>query len=1123
VNEALQSLENLRLSVNKLLEQVRLSLRGGSLVDLGYVAKATAEDVDLSLLLLRKAVQIPIITPGTPPEEPPPAATPTVTLTAPLDGATVTYPTVLTLSATSSDTATTQKIEFYEDATLVGTDTTPTGSTYSVTHTPTVGVKRFTAKLYDTATPTAGQSTSAGATVTVNPQVEGIPVNVAALSRGAVASATSLLSYSTVTLNGPIDADSGTVWASVGTSGTYTVLFHGNVAQILSSVVLGLPPQQYSLRNFSVQYLSTSGSWTTLPGGTFTDHAGGTQTIPVDSILCFGVRVVTTSSWDGTARIVTLQAITLGTPINTPPLVTIIAPTQATATEGANITISATVQDFDGDAINRVEFYDGTTLLATQTAAPYTYNYTNVPLGSRTLKVKAYDANANSFEKTYALTVNPVTTPGDSGSAGFYVRAAKATRALPLQSAGIDDAYIAGPPTAFAVNNSVGVGTTVGDFTGLTPVIDTVFKPRGMAGALKATFPSQSTSSHSGSWWMDFWASRDRNFGPNTAFYFQFLWAQNEAMATTVINQSGGSGGGWVGSKIFDFVPGDRLNVGGETGFIGSSNTDQGKMVVQFRNGGEKMPEGYTYGAGGATVGMSTSLGGGDFDLQPGKDGAVCNYFSVVPLDGSATVPANCFALNRFGEFYVFDGKITLGEFVSGTALINYIFELWITPKGGPLAGIKTKVFDYAGQQSLGGGGIGKLYFQMYFTNKDATQVHDEMACWWSQIIIQDAVNGPIPDYVEPALWQDGMTANQFNEIPGTAPSAFTGGASAWDPTGSVTWAYFILGDYNGVAMDQRTGKMVFAIGGGHASEQQNGVNELDLQRDTPTWAHVRDSTEYAGRFGGYYHTDGRPTGRHTYDNQYIVGTGAGRKLICPFGSAILLSTGNGPYTDTFYFGSTNDWDLFDSNQPQYPGQWASSTTEIASTAHDLETDRIWAAGAGGFLGYYDHNTSTWTKVADSYNGWGIFGVGACIDTKRRKFIVGWDNLIHHGGGDTGFPKGFSTFSLTNPVHVTLQLSGDDTYIVMPEGQGSGPVHSALIYDPVNDRYLHFAQNSGRITSVNPDTGFCTVLAQTFEPPNDAGGNTMLGKIRPAASLGGIVYARRFNENLQFWPFGKIS
>src|SRR6516165_3536063 len=77
---------------------------------------------------------------------------------------------------------------------------------------------------------------------------------------------------------------------------------------------------------------------------------------------------------------------------DTPPSVALTAPTEgARYVAPATIALSATANS--NTAIKRVEFYQGTTLVATSasTANPYTASWANVPAGSYTLTARAYD------------------------------------------------------------------------------------------------------------------------------------------------------------------------------------------------------------------------------------------------------------------------------------------------------------------------------------------------------------------------------------------------------------------------------------------------------------------------------------------------------------------------------------------------------------------------------------------------------------------------------------------------------------------------------------------------------------------------------------------------------------
>jgi hypothetical protein len=92
---------------------------------------------------------------------------------------------------------------------------------------------------------------------------------------------------------------------------------------------------------------------------------------------------------------------------NVAPTVSITAPANgATYTAPANVTITANAADSDG-SISKVEFYNGTTLIGTATASPYTVTWSNVAAGTYSLTAKAYDnANATTTSSAVSITVN---------------------------------------------------------------------------------------------------------------------------------------------------------------------------------------------------------------------------------------------------------------------------------------------------------------------------------------------------------------------------------------------------------------------------------------------------------------------------------------------------------------------------------------------------------------------------------------------------------------------------------------------------------------------------------------------------------------------------------------------
>jgi hypothetical protein len=117
---------------------------------------------------------------------------------------------------------------------------------------------------------------------------------------------------------------------------------------------------------------------------------------------------------------------------NQPPTAAITAPANnATFTAPAQITINASASDVDG-TISKVEFYGGTTLLGTDTTAPYSFVWSSVPVGSYSLTVKAYD-NANAVTTSAAVNVVVSTGSNQPPTASITSPANNATFTAPAQ------------------------------------------------------------------------------------------------------------------------------------------------------------------------------------------------------------------------------------------------------------------------------------------------------------------------------------------------------------------------------------------------------------------------------------------------------------------------------------------------------------------------------------------------------------------------------------------------------------------------------------------------------------------------------------------------------------------
>ena len=97
---------------------------------------------------------------------------------------------------------------------------------------------------------------------------------------------------------------------------------------------------------------------------------------------------------------------------NTPPVGAITAPANnATMTQGTAIAITATASDANG-SVAKVEFFNGTTKLGEDATSPYSYSWTNAPMGTHSLTVRVTDnQNAVGTSAPVSITVNANTAP----------------------------------------------------------------------------------------------------------------------------------------------------------------------------------------------------------------------------------------------------------------------------------------------------------------------------------------------------------------------------------------------------------------------------------------------------------------------------------------------------------------------------------------------------------------------------------------------------------------------------------------------------------------------------------------------------------------------------------------
>jgi hypothetical protein len=293
---------------------------------------------------------------------------PSVSIASPPSGSTYTASQTVTIYATASDNVGVTKVEFYDNGVLKGTDTT-NAYTYAWTFAASNnGTHSWTAKAYDAA---GNVKISTAVSLTVNiPVADTTPPTVPTLTASAV-------SCSRVNLSWTASTDSG----GSGFKGYRVYRGGAYIKQVLA------PSTSTSDTNLSA---STNYSYRV----SAIDNAGN------ESAQSNAAVTSTPACADTIAPTVSITSPAPGT----------------TYTTAQTVTITANASD--NVSVARVEFYDGTTLKATDTSYPYTYAwaFTSANNGTHSWTAKAYDAAGNSASSSaVSLTVNiGVSSGGDT-------------------------------------------------------------------------------------------------------------------------------------------------------------------------------------------------------------------------------------------------------------------------------------------------------------------------------------------------------------------------------------------------------------------------------------------------------------------------------------------------------------------------------------------------------------------------------------------------------------------------------------------------------------------------------------------------------------------------------------
>ena len=294
-----------------------------------------------------------------------PNAPPVVSLTLPANGAAFTAPANVSLAAAASDSdGSINRVDFLRDGNVIGTtNIAPYSMTWS--NAP-AGVYAL-----------AARATDDRSAVTTS-----LPINIVVTAPNQPPA---------VALSAPSSGSTFSAPATIGLAATASDS-DGSVAKVdffagsnLIGTALAAP---YTL------------NWANVASGTYSVSAKAT---------------------DNLGAVASSSVVTVNVNPNSAPTVTLALPDpNLPRYEPASYTLTATASDPDG-TVTRVEFYQGTTLIGTAPAPPYSITWTNVAAGNYTLTARAVDdGGATATSNPLPVSVNPlsivITEPFDGTS-----------------------------------------------------------------------------------------------------------------------------------------------------------------------------------------------------------------------------------------------------------------------------------------------------------------------------------------------------------------------------------------------------------------------------------------------------------------------------------------------------------------------------------------------------------------------------------------------------------------------------------------------------------------------------------------------------------------------------------
>ena len=351
---------------------------------------------------------------------------PSVSISSPTNNQSFTGPANITIAASASDSdGTVSKVDFYNGSTLLGTDTS---SPYSFAwNNVAAGTYTLTAKATDNqnaATTSSAVSITVTGVVTQSPYggtVRSIPgkieaehydlggQNVAYNDLSAGNSGTALRTDD-VDIENSTDTGTGQNigWIQAGEWLEYTV----NVTTAGSYSLVARVAATAVGKTFHVEMDGSNVSGTITVPNTTGWQIWQSVTVTTTS-LSAGQKIMRIYADAGDFNVNYLEFTSSGNPA---PTTSITSPSGgATFTAPASVTINATATD--NVSVTKVDFYNGTTLLGTDTSSPYSIVWSNVAAGTYSLTTKATDnQGAVGTSSAVSITVNSTGNPAPTTS-----------------------------------------------------------------------------------------------------------------------------------------------------------------------------------------------------------------------------------------------------------------------------------------------------------------------------------------------------------------------------------------------------------------------------------------------------------------------------------------------------------------------------------------------------------------------------------------------------------------------------------------------------------------------------------------------------------------------------------